>query len=169
MRILSPALIAELALTVTRPGYLVSVGFSTPQYYSTLGTVTWDGHTWLGTSIKVDGLQRTTKTGRDALLRFGDSDQAIAAIALNEGVTDRAIKIYSVYAGAPSDAVLELSGAGDACEVNGDSTTISVAEFSTSRAMLPRRRVGKETGFNAMVPSGAGIWIGGQIYFLVRE
>lgn len=168
MRTLTGTLIAELGLTVTRPGYLVSIGFSTPQYYSTLGNVTWGGDTWLATSLKVEGLQRTTKTGRAALLRFGDADQAMAALTLNEGVADRAVRIYAVYAGASGDAVLELSGVGDACEINQD-VAISVVEFAAIKAQLPRRRISKESGFNTMIPSGTGMWINGSIYFLVRD
>lgn len=168
MRSLNAALITELGLTVTRPGYLVSVGFSTPQYYSTLGDISFDGKTWLGSSVRVEGLQRITKTGRAALLRFGDSDQAVSALALNEGVSDRVVQIYSVYAGAPTHAVLELSGVGDSVEIGTD-TSISVVEFSAARVMLPKRRIGKETGFNTLLPSGSGIWIGGSIYYLTRQ
>lgn len=167
MRTLDAALITELGLTVTRPGYLVSIGFSTPQYFSTLGDVSFDSKTWYGASLKVEGLQRATKTGRTAMLRFGDSDHAIAALVLNEGIADRAISIYSVYAGAPTHAVLELNAVGDACEI-GDLVGISVIEFATVKAKIPRRRISADTGFNYLIPSGSGIFSNGSVYWINR-
>lgn len=168
MRTLSSTLITELGLTVTRPGYLVSVGFSTPQYYSTLGDVTWGGHTWTGTSLNVSGLKRSVGVARTASLAFADSDLSIGAIVLNEGIADREIRIYAVYAGAADDAVLELIAAGDACEITPKGVTLNVVGFSTHRVQMPRRYISADTGFNVLQPWGTPISINGQPYYLTR-
>ena len=167
MRTLSPALIAELGLTITRPGYLVSIAFDTPLYLSTLGDVTWGGHTWLSSDVDVGKLTRGSSAAQVAGISLGNLDALYSAIVLNGGVADRAVAVYAVYAGAPADAVLEFSGVGDDVEV-GDRVNISLVSRSTQEIFAPRRRIGPATGFSILLPAGTLIPMGNTTYVLER-
>lgn len=166
MRTLSAPLLAELGLTVTRPGYLVQIDFSTPLYLSTLGDISWNGHTWTGADLKVSGLA-TSESGRQAgRLTLGNAWADYGALVLNEGVADRAIAIYAVWAGQ-IEPLLEFSGVGDAAEV-GDRVSISLAAQGSRSLYSPRRFINSSTGFNTLLPAGTKVTIGTQTFTLER-
>lgn len=58
MKTLSAALLTELGLSVTRPGYLISLGFSVDLYLSTMGDISWAGQAWSGKDVKVSGISQ---------------------------------------------------------------------------------------------------------------
>lgn len=167
MRVITPALTAELNLTVTRPGYLIYLGLSTPQRLSTLGSVVWNSQTWAANDAKVSGLSQASTAGRSAQVSLGNLDNVFGAMLLNESIADAEVEIYAVYAGAPNDAVLEFSGVGDSCEV-GDRVVINLIGQSTQKNFSPRRRISHVTGFNTVLPAGTVISIGGNNYTLER-
>lgn len=167
MRTLSSTLLAELGRTVTRPGYLVYLGFSTPLRLSTMGDVAWGGETWIGADVKVAGLSVDERGRRQGSVSLGNADIAYGALVLNEGVADRQVVIYSAWAGAPSDAIEEFRGVGDAVEI-GDRVSITLAEDSTRHMFAPRRFVNSASGFSTLVPAGTKIRIGQQIITLER-
>lgn len=168
MRTLAPALVKELGLTITRPGYLVRVGFPTELRFSTMGAVTWGGQEWGAYDVKVSELSRVSSASRTASLSFGNLTNEFGAIVLSNNVADVPIEIYSVYAGAPDDAVLEFSGVGDSCEV-GDRVVINLVGQSTQKTFSPRRRVSVTTGFNTLLPAGTVLSVGGSTYLLERS
>jgi hypothetical protein len=167
MRTLSAELLAELNLTLTRPGYLVSVAFSVPLYLSTLGDIVYDGKLWVGADVKVSGLAKNERGDASGSLSLGNAMLDYGALALNEGVADRAIRIWSVWAGAV-EPVEEFNGVGDACEV-GDRVTISLAGQGSRALYSPRRFINGSTGFTTLLPAGAKVTIGQQTYVLERS
>lgn len=168
MRTLSAALIAELGLTITRPGYLVFFDFTTPAYWSSIGDVTYDGNNYVAADIRVEGLVRDGGASNSARISHGNTD-VVGATVLTEGVSDKTVTIFAVYAGATAtaDVVQEFSGVGDAAEV-GERVTISLIGQASQAAFAPRRRIGPATGFNVLLPVGARLTMGGEIYTLER-
>ena len=166
MRTLSPELIAELGLTITRPGYLVAMEFSTPLYLSTLGDISYDGHTWVGADIKVQGLVRDERGDARGQISLGNALLDYGALVLNEGVADRAIRIYSVWAG-DTEPVEEFNGVGDAADI-GERVTTTLAGQGSRALYSPRRFINQSTGFNTLMPTGTKLTIGAQTYILER-
>ena len=166
MRSLSSELLTELGLTVTRPGYLVFIDFSSPLYLSTMGDITYDGHTWVGADIRVQGLGKDERGESRGSLSIGNALLDYGALVLNEGVADREVKVYAVWAGVV-EPVEEFSGVGDGCEV-GDRVTLTLASQGTRALYSPRRFINQSTGFNTLLPTGAKVTIGQQTYILER-
>lgn len=160
MRTLTAGLIAELGLTITKPGYLVSIGFSTTTYISSIGTLDWGGHTWIGDDIRVEGLTREQTVAKSARISIGNLESTYTALVLLQGVADKAVKIYTIYAGAPTETVLEFSGAGDSAEI-GDRIVINLVGETTRNAFAPRRRIGPAVGVNQILPVNTVIDLGG--------
>jgi hypothetical protein len=133
-----------------------------------MGTVTWGGFTWVGTDVRIDSMRRTTGAAKGAQISIQNSDLAYGTLVLSEGVSDKVMKIYSVYAGAPADAVLEFDGVGDSAEV-GERVTISMLGAATQASFAPRRRISVATGFNTLLPAGTIIRMGTTSYTLERS
>lgn len=169
MRTLTGALITELGLEGTRPGYLVSIAFGTPLYLSTIGDVTWGGHNWLASDTKVSGLVRDVSANLEAGLSLGNSDGVIGALVRAEKITDRAIVINTVYAGATAagDVVEEFNGVGNGAKV-GNRVEVSCISSPSMAASAPRRRISPATGFNILMPAGTTLTMGGETYELER-
>lgn len=167
MRTLSTALAAEAALTITSPGYLVELGFSTPVRLSTLGDISWGGHTWLsGYKIEVQGLGWSLSA--QPKIALGNLDLTFGALVLNEGAADKSVKIWAVYAGAPSDAVALFDGVADTAEI-GDAVILSLAQRGSRTLYSPRRFVGPSSGINHLRPANTRISLGGATYVLQRS
>jgi hypothetical protein len=166
MRTLSSALIAELGLTITRPGYLVQIDFSTPLYLSTLGDISWNVLSWIAADIKVSGLARDESGDSRGSISLGNMALDYGALVLNEGVADRAIRIWAIWSGV-TEPVEEFSGVGDACEV-GERVSITLAGQGSRSLYSPRRFINERTGFNVLLPRGTKIAIGSQTYILER-
>jgi hypothetical protein len=171
MRTLSPALITELGLTTTRPGYLIEIQFSSISRLSTLGDISFSGYTWVGADVRVSGLSRSdsgSQMGNGGTLSISNTDLVYGALVLNQGVADRIIRVYSVWAGAPTDAVLEFEGIGDSAELVGTRVAIKLIQDSNRYVYSPRRFISPESGFNTLLPTGTKISIGGQTMILER-
>ena len=169
MRTLSGTLATELGLTVTRPGYLVEIVFATSTLrLSTLGDLSYGGFTWVAGDIKVSGMARAERGGQAGSLSIGNADLAIGALVLADGVADRSIRIWSVWAGAPSDAVLEFDGIGDSADISGLRVNIRLVSDHRRYAYSPRRFISPATGFNVLLPAGSKISLGGQTIVLER-
>ena len=138
-----------------------------PIYLSTLGAVTWGGKTWLAEDVRVGSLQRGAGVSQIAGVSLRNLDNFYTGTVLGEGVADKVVEVYAVYAGAAADAVLEFSGVGDGVEV-GDRVNISLVARSTQKMFAPRRRIGAATGFNTLLPIGTNLTMGSTVYTLER-
>lgn len=167
MRTLSASLLAELGLTLTRPGYLVYIGLSTPLYLSTLDDVSWDGQTWTGADLKVSGIGHDERGGGRGQLSLGNAHLDYGALVLNESVADAAIRIYAVWAGVV-EPVQEFDGVGDDVEI-GARVTIGLAAQGSRSLYAPRRFINSGSGFDTLLPAGTTLTIGQQTITLERN
>ena len=63
MPTLSNPTLAALGLTVTRPGFLIQIEYSTILRLSTIGDVSWGGLLWAAADIRVSGLGQDGSAG----------------------------------------------------------------------------------------------------------
>ena len=169
MKTLSSPMYTAYAGAVQRPGYLVSIGFSPVQRYSSQGTVVWNGNTWTAADIKVEGLAVAALQVQGAVI-IGNMDDAIGALILAQGVQDRAISIWGFDAAATGSADVQWL-----CDAVGASATLGTREARISlrhRAEYvssPRTYVEPSAGFNIVQPAGAALRINGITYILERR
>lgn len=169
MRTLSAALIAELGLDVTRPGYLVELQYSTVLRLSTLGDISWDGQSWSAFNVVVSGLTQDGKGFSTANLAVGNTDGGIGALVLNEGASDVPVNIWKVYAGATDsgDPVHVFSGVTDGTgSIDAAQVPFKLVSKGSQTLDSPRVFIGQLTGFHHLQPAGAKIPVGGETYVL---
>lgn len=170
MRTLSASLLTELGLTVTRPGYLVEIDFSTPLRLSTLGDITYGGNDWLAADVQVRGISAEGSAHQSGALIFNNTWSDFGALVLNEGVADRAIRVLAVYAGATADPVEVFNGVGDDAGFDAKGRlTINLHAAQMRSAFWPRARINAASGFTKIIPAGTRLTIGGQPYILERN
>jgi hypothetical protein len=171
MRTLSSALLTELGLTVTRPGYLAEIAFPTPMRLSSLGTLTWNSLQWIGRDLEVRFGPIVGRAGQTVSVSIDNDAQSMSAEILANGVTGRSLKIWVAYAGAlaSADPYLAFNGNCDGAEITPDKVTISGALISPAALYCPRKRINQSTGFSALLPAGARVRIGNHIYHNLRR
>jgi hypothetical protein len=169
MKSLSGALAAALAAPVQRPALLVMVAFPTVQRWSSRATVSWDGFTWTGADLRLDGLQVQPLRVAGTLV-LGNADGVAGSLVLSHGVQDRAIAIYGYDAAATAlaDVVWLADAVGAGAQVGATEVRIELrhrAEFTLST----RTYVGPAAGFTQLLPAGTVLRINGQAMQLERR
>ena len=162
MKTLTTALLAELALSVTRPGYLVELGYSTTLRLSTMGSISWGGYTWGGYDVAVSRISRDGTGAGAANLSVGNTDGTLGAIVLGQGAADIPCSIWAVYAGATAsgDVVQVFSGVTDGAEITAQRVTFALAAQGNATLYAPRVFVNQINGFNWVKPAGTVFSIG---------
>ena len=168
----TPTSDASLSL-VTRPGYLVEIGFEEPLRLSSRGTVEVLGNTWTAWDVRVSGLAHDG--GRPATagqLVLGDSDQSITALVLGEGVAGKEVSVWRYFADAveEADPVRVFHGVAGSSSGGAD-RTVQIALVAREATVLfaPRRYMTSETGFHAIPAAGKKITVNGENYTLEPE
>lgn len=169
MRTLSSPLLTELGLAITRPGYLVSIAFTSPVYLSTFGDVEWNSIAWAGTDMSIRGLASSIEGAHSATIELDNSDLAWSSLILSNGVSRRAVKIYAAYAGAlgTADVVQVHDGVGAKASINSNRAIITTAAPGEATSS-PRKFVGAATGFQHLQPAGTVIPFNGETFVLDR-
>lgn len=173
-RTLTAALLSELGNAVTTPGYLVEIQFSTPVRLSTRGTLPWNGNTWISRAVEVGGLGYAVDSpAQSGSLKIGDSDMAMTALVLAQGIASRTINVWKFYGSTPAaaDPVQIFAGAGDAAQMDPGSgvVTISLVQRGARELYAPRRFMTKANGFNYMPVPGMKIEFNGEGFTLAAS
>jgi hypothetical protein len=173
MRSLTTALVAELGLRVTRPGYLVQLSYVTPVFLSTIGTVSWNGNVWSASDVRVSGIGRVgTGVGDRAGVSMGNTDNAFSALVLNQGASDVPVRVFAVYAGATAtgDVVQEFGGvaSGAGIDVEQNRVTLNLVTRGSGTLESPRVFINKVGGFTVLQPVGSKITVGQETIILGR-
>lgn len=170
MRTLNAALLTELGKTITKPGYLIEIGFSTELRLSTLGTLAFNSFTWTATDVLVQGITTDEKGNQSGSLVFNNTLNDLTAVVFNEGVADRPVKIWACYADAPSVSVQVFDGVGDDVDIdNRGKLSLRLATSSSRTAFWPRRRINAASGFLHLLPDGTAVTMAGQTVTLERR
>src|SRR5881296_792885 len=114
-RTLTAGTLSEIGAAVTRPGYLVEIDFATILRLSSRGTMPWNGNTYTAWYVQISGVGFDAGKAQGGSLTLGDFDDSISALILDQGIADRAIRIWKIYGETPgpSDAVPLFAGVGD--------------------------------------------------------
>lgn len=168
MRTLSGALSSALGAPVQRPALLVQAQFSTMQRWSSMATITWDGHTWTARDLGVDSL-RVGPLSVAGTLVLGNADDVAGTLVLGEGVQDRVIRIwgYDAAATALGDVVWLADAVGASAEVTATQVRIALRHRCEFVA-VPRTLVTEANGFSQALPARTTLTIGGIDYRLER-
>lgn len=178
MKTLTVALNAELALTVTRPAYLIEIlwpatgsALAITQRLSTLGDIAWDGRTWLGADAVVSGVSQDGLGSNTASLALGNTDMGASTNVLTYGAADIPVKVWAVYAGATAlaDAVLVFSGVFDGCDISASKVTFKLAAQRSNTFNSPRVFINQVNGFKYVLAAGSLIETGTGRYRLEGE
>jgi hypothetical protein len=162
MKTLSGALSAALNAPVQKPALLVQVDFASTRRWSSMATVSWNGHSWAARDMRLDGLlvQPLRVSGT---LVLGNEDDEIGTLVLTEGVQDRRIVVYGYDAAAlgdPADAVWLCDAVGASAQVSTREVRITLrhrGEFVQS----PRTYVTAQSGFTHLLPADTVLRING--------
>lgn len=90
---------------VTRPYYLVYLGFETPVRLSSLSAISWDGFGWASADMDVS-------LGNSPSLRIYNETTLLGQVVLTDGTRGRSVKVYQGYVNdsAHPNPVLMFSG-----------------------------------------------------------
>ena len=164
---------AALGLTVTRPGFLIQIEYSTILRLSTMGPTSWSGFLWAGADIRVSGLGQDGSATTTGQLTLGNADQAYGALILNEGASDIKVKVWALYEGATAtgDPVQRFSGVtnGATIDVENHVVTLPLVSQGVSTLYSPRVFINKASGFNFLQPAGTKIVFGNETFVLERN
>lgn len=162
-RALTGTLPAQVASTITTPAWLVEIAFSMPLRLSSRGDQSWDGQAWTGGRLGKVALSESSGG-----LEIINTDLAAGALAMNEGVADRPVKVWAFYGDNPTDVIAVFDGVGDGVEVGPDRIRITLQAENRRALFSPRRFIGPSAGFNRLIPAGTRISWGGQTITLER-
>jgi hypothetical protein len=169
MKTLSGPASTALAAPVQRPALLVQVGFSPTERWSSMGTLSWDSHTWTARSLRVDDLQVQPLRVSGTLV-LGNADDVAGTLVLGQGIQDRAIRIwgYDAAATGAADVLWLCDAVGAAAQVDAREVRITL-RHRTELQLSPRTQVGAAAGFTHLLPAGTVLRINGQAYTLERR
>lgn len=163
-RTLASELSTGIAAAVTAPGYLIALGTTPALRYSTRGTLTYDGHTWVG-GAAVEGLSLAAG-GTPPRLVLPNADGALSALLLGDVLADVSAEIWAIYGDAPSAAEPVFAGVVDGADDIGLlSCTLTLADEGAGASRLPNIVIGPPI-FNHLPASGSVIAWGGTTYTL---
>lgn len=174
MRTISTNMATEVARVVTSPGYFVEVLFSTPLRFSSRSTIEWGGQVWIARDIDVRNIAfDATGSVQNGSIELGDTDGALAAVLLAQGVADKGVNVWAFYSDAPGvdDPELIFSGSGDGWSLSETSrkVTLTVRQFKSATAFSPRVRITPERGFNFLPVPGTTLSWAGEVFTLEKR
>jgi len=175
-RSISAPTLAALAAQMTRPGYLIEIGWVTPSRLSSRGDTNWNSLVWVGVGAAVQGLAWDGSGEMRGSINVANGGTqtvpgAFTYNALTYGVADVPIKvwIYDAAALAVGDPVLVFDGVGDTCQITPDRVTFQFISKKSQVLFSPRQYITKDAGFSIIPPTGKVIYWGGQKYVLNRQ
>ena len=171
-RSLSGSLTSALAAQLTKPGYLVFIGWTgNNKYLCSRGDTTWNGNTYIGFGVIPNGLEWRGSAEQTGTLRINNSAGEYSVMALADGVADVPIKvwIFDASAVALGDPVQVFDGVGDSCDIGPESITIKVTSKRSRALFAPRAYINQASGWSIVPPDGRSIEWGGERYVFTRK
>lgn len=162
-RTLDAAALTAVNSQVTSPGYLIAITSTYNEIlrYSTRGTVTHGGYTWVG------GAQVTRQSPTDWAMSLPNTDNAASAIVLGDHLEEATVSLSAYLANAvPAQAVLLFNGyVNQVVRVTNQKVEISLAAVTIGRSWLPDVILAPPL-CRHMPPPGTAISWRGKIYYL---
>jgi hypothetical protein len=178
LRTLTSGMNSAVAATVTRPGYLVKIDWTTSvvSRFTSLPDVTYNSESYLGRDVQVN-LAPSDGTGiAQVTVRIGNDSQTIGALVLSYGFSSKRVRVWKAYAtgdyptiSVVPDPVVLFDGEGNDATIDPENVTLNALMGKIGYQLCPRRRVGPSSGFHALIPAGTRLTLGGQTFVLERR
>lgn len=155
---------------LTRPVYLVELGFAPTVYMSSGAEVSWGGYVWQNLGVDVSSLQTDTVGRSSATLSVSNLDRTFGSLVLSQAAKDRTAKIYVYYPEGSAGAIdprLIVDGVMDGASV-GQRVDINVISRASYFGSTPRIVCAPPT-FNHLPPAGTVLNWGGVTLTLERR
>jgi hypothetical protein len=139
----------DTSAPVTRPGYLIEIGFAPVRYFSTRGLQSWSGHTWVSSGWVFSGQQLTLPGG----------DPSMTQLILSQGVVGRVVRVWLFYGEVATDTNTELtfSGVIDGAPALINDVRLTLFDRAMAIMYAPRQRFRPELGFSVLPQKGLRI------------
>jgi len=137
--------ISKLSKQFTQPVYFVEISFNNPLRFSTLKDSTLNGDQFIEGSVDVS----IDKSGGSITLQ--NIDRQIIALAINEGLRNKKIKIWIEYEGTSKLLIDGLTTGGSI------SDSASIKFVRSQPKTIPNKRILPSEGFNHLIKPGEKI------------
>ena len=169
MRTVSAPSQTEILKTITQPGWLAELHFSTGIVrLSSFGSIDWDSTVWVGAQFAVtfeDG------DGRAATITIWDYSAAFRTAALTAGgCRNRQVTIWQAQypALAAGDPNMVFFGVGDQARVANGRLEQTCSRLNSGVMQAPRMRITPDNGFRHLAAPGAKIHWGDTVITLTQ-
>lgn len=169
-RPLTPAAQAAAGRTVTRPLYLIEIGWSPVCRLSTADTLTWAGYTWSAeVACSVSGISASQAGAQAGQVQISNVDLLFGTLALADPA-NAPVRIWHAHADALAldDPQLVFEGVVDSAEVSEKSVILALGPSRSFASFAPRLTVGLDAGFSVLLPAGTRVPVGNQVFVLER-
>lgn len=123
---------------VTKPIYLVELGFDPILRFSSGPDIVWDNVYWEKAPIQVGSIDNDAVGGQSVTLRIANHDRKIGAFVLSQVAQDRLVKVWFTYEIVDNlRPILFAKGVMDGAKI-GEFVDISVISESTVYGSTPR-------------------------------
>ena len=172
MRNLPQELAQLLPENIVRPVLLVEIHFSNILYLSSYKSLVWNDINWLKSDIDIRSFSFRKNGIIEGSLSIGNTGNSINYYVLNEGITNKVIKIFLSYfdeEGNLAEPFNIFHGIGDKSEITTLTTIISFTNEFLDTSRSPRFRICKENGFNWLPKPGTKLTWNNQTIILYLE
>lgn len=129
-RPVSSATSTAIGQTITRPLYLLDMGFNVPVRYSSREQVTWNSLIWQAASFKL------SMSGQWSVELFNES-LVLGQTVLTQGTSGRSVCVYQLYGDGPTwaadDGECLLDGEMGEATITGSTVTIALKRSAPQR------------------------------------
>lgn len=147
---------SEVADVVTRPTYLVELGFAPPIRLSTGPTVSWGGYSWFAAPVDVGSVDINSHGDLQVSVSLNNLDRTYGVLVLNQGTRGRSCRIWGLYGDPATNApILFAEGVMDGARVE-DTVDLNIVGQSSLYGGTPRVLCLPPL-FNHMPPDGTEI------------
>lgn len=122
---------------ITRPSYLIELGFTPTFYLSTSETTIWNSITWTEAPIRVGQVSTDAKGDQAVSVTIANHDRVIGSIVLKQVARDKIVKIWARQ--GDDTPVLIVDGIMDGAKV-GEFVDLSIISRSAYYGSSPRYR-----------------------------
>lgn len=145
-RTLPAAISSAVSATVTEPLVLCQIVLGTTTLrYSSRATVSWDGATWSGGSLRVESLASAAGGGMSGNVSLSNVDDAIGTLVLNSDLTESDVRLWLLYGRGPfgaGDALALFRGVIDAADLSAVRVSLALVTEGRRGLMRPGLYVG---------------------------
>ena len=169
-RTLTSEVSTAVGQTVTRPRFLIWLGWSSNVRVCTAESVVWDGYTWAAAGARINqigGANVNTQVSIDLPNHSG----GYGAIALSEGLQDIPVKVWMLYGTSPfvtADAVLLFDGQMNGGRITLDKVTVDCIAMRAAFMYAPRLSL-QPPLCNHLLPTGSVLTWNGDTFILERR